>query len=279
MENHINILMENHINISIIGKPNVGKSTIFNKLIGSNISEVSEISGTTIYPISSLNDFQDLSINLIDLGGLKKKAKSHDKKQKLITSETIKSLNKSQIVFFILDANDSITKNDKQLFRLALNKLKNILLIVNKTDLVKENLKKKEMYFKNFFEKNYPNILIKPIFISALKNIRRDFLFKKIYEIYLNSKKILNNKDVNIALKNILEKHQPPFSKKSRPIIKFLRHVNSEPMIFKAFGNKLTFLSKDYKNFFLKQLLIHLKIFNQIVVIKYLNNKNPYSKS
>ena len=95
----------------------------------------------------------------------------------------------------------------------------------------------------------------------------------------MNSKKILNNKDVNIALKNILEKHQPHFSKKSRPIIKFLRHVNSEPMIFKAFGNKLTFLSKDYKNFFLKQLLIHLKIFNQIVVIKYLNNKNPYSKS
>ena len=82
---------------------------------------------------------------------------------------------------------------------------------------------------------------------------------------------------MNLVLKKILEKKQPVFSKKSRPAIKFLRHVNSHPMIFKAFGNKLTSLNKDYKNFFLKQVLINLKIYNQIVVIKYLNNKNPYS--
>lgn len=119
--------------------------------------------------------------------------------------------------------------------------------------------------------------MLKPIFISAKKNVKREFLLKKIYEIYLKSKSILKNKDVNSALKKILEKQQPIFFNKSRPTIKFLRHVNSNPMIFKAFGNKLTSLKKDYKNFFLKQVLINLKIYNQIVVIKYLNNKNPFS--
>lgn len=265
------------INISIIGKPNVGKSTIFNKILGKNISEVSEFSGTTVYPISCLEHFKDVKINLIDLGGLKKKSKSHENKQKLITNHTIKNINLSNIVLFVLDGNDDITKNDKQLFRLILNKLKNVIVIVNKTDLIKENLKKKEDYFKFFFQKNYPNILLKPIFISALKNVKKEFLQKKIYEIYLNTKKIFKNKDVNLVLKRILEKHQPVFLKKSRPTIKFLRHVNSNPMIFKAFGNKLTSLSKEYKNFFIKQVLINLQIYNQIVVIKYLNNKNPYS--
>ena len=268
--------MNNALNICIIGKPNVGKSTFFNKLLGSEISEVSEIAGTTVYPISLTEDYEDININLIDLGGLKKKSKSHDKKQKLINDETLVKLNLSEIIFFIIDGSDVITKNDKQLFRLILNKLKNVIVIVNKTDLIKENLKKKEEYFKHFFDSNYPNILLKPIFLSALKNVKKEFLLKKIYEIYNNSKEIINNKVVNAALKNILKKHQPTFSKKSRPSIKFLRHVNAKPMIFKAFGNKLTSLTKDYKNYFIKQLLKELKIYNQIVVIKYLNNQNPY---
>ena len=143
--------MTENVNVSIIGKPNVGKSTIFNKLLGKDISEVSDISGTTVYPISSIKEFDDLNINLIDLGGLKKKSKSHTNKQKIITSETIKQLNQSDVIFFVLDGSDVITKNDKQLFRLILNKLKNVIVIINKTDLIKENLKKKEVYFKFFF--------------------------------------------------------------------------------------------------------------------------------
>ena len=113
--------MKKNFNICIIGKPNVGKSTIFNKILGSDISEVSEISGTTIYPVSSSKDFQDLNINLIDLGGLKKKSKSHEKKQKLINRQTLNQLNISDVVFFVLDGSTEITKNDKQLFRLILN--------------------------------------------------------------------------------------------------------------------------------------------------------------
>ncbi|MAK12656.1 MAG: hypothetical protein CMI73_03185 [Candidatus Pelagibacter sp.] len=266
-----------NLNVCIIGKPNVGKSTIFNKITDCSISKVSEISGTTIYPIELSKEFKDLKINLIDLGGLKKKSKSYKYKQKLINIETLKKLNISDVVLFILDGSDEITKNDKQLFRLILNKLKNIIVIVNKTDLIKENLKKKEEYFKFFFEKNFPNILLKPIFISALKNIKRDFLLKKLYDIYINSKKLIKNKDTNLVLKNIISKHQPVFNKRSRPTIKFLRQVNSKPIIFKAFGNRLTSLSKDYKNFFVKQVLIQLKIYNQISIIKFINNKNPYS--
>ena len=62
-----------------------------------------------------------------------------------------------------------------------LNKLKNVIVIINKTDLIQSDLKKKEAYFKYFFDKNYPNILLKPIFISALKNVKREFLLKKIF--------------------------------------------------------------------------------------------------
>ena len=143
--------MTKNINLSIIGKPNVGKSTFFNKLLGSNISKVSDISGTTVFPISYVKNFKDLSINLVDLGGLKRKSKSYEKQQKVITSETIKQLKISDLVFFIMDGSDEITKNDKQLFKLILNQLKNVIVIINKIDLIKNDIKKKENYFKFFF--------------------------------------------------------------------------------------------------------------------------------
>lgn len=137
------ILDNRSLNVCIIGKPNVGKSTFFNKVLGTKFSKVSEIAGTTVYPISLSEEYLGIIINLIDLGGLKRKSKSHNTKQKLINDETLKKLNLSDIIFFIIDGSDDITKNDKQLFRLILNKLKNVIVVVNKTDLIKENLKKK----------------------------------------------------------------------------------------------------------------------------------------
>jgi GTP-binding protein len=265
------------INISIIGKPNVGKSTIFNKILGDEISEVSEISGTTVYPINKIYNVGKNEINFIDIGGLKKKSKSHEKKQQIITRETLKKLMLSDIALFILDANDQITKNDKQLFRLILNKLKDVIVIVNKVDLVKDNIKNREKYFKYYFEHNFSNIIIKPIFISALKDVKKEFILKKIFEISKYTNSMLSNKIINDCLKHIVNTHKPVIHKNSRPNIKFIKHVNSKPMIFKAFGTKLTYLKKEYKNYFVKNLISSLKIYNKIVIVKYINNKNPYA--
>ena len=87
------------ISVLIIGKPNVGKSTLFNNLSEDNISLVDDNPGTTIIPHLTEITFKDIIINLIDAGGLKK-SKSHDKKQKLITKETLKILKHSDIVLF-----------------------------------------------------------------------------------------------------------------------------------------------------------------------------------
>jgi GTP-binding protein len=266
-----------NVNVCIVGKPNVGKSTFFNKIFNEQISEVSDISGTTVFPINKIFKTEKLLINFIDIGGIKKKSKSHEAKQQIITKESLKQLVVSDIVLFILDASDQITKNDKQLFRLILNKLKDVIVIVNKVDLVKDNIKNREKYFKYYFENNFSNIIIKPIFISALKDVKKEFILKKIFEISKYSNSFLSNKLINNCLKNIVGSHKPVIHKNSRPNIKFIKHVNSVPMIFKAFGTKLTFLKKEYKNYFVKNLISSLKIYNKIVIVKYINNKNPYA--
>ena len=268
------------ISVLIIGKPNVGKSTLFNNLSEDNISMVDDNPGTTVLPHATKIKFKDIIINLVDAGGLKKKSKSHDKKQKLITKETLKSLKHSDIVLFLTEANSEFTKNDKQIFRLVLNKLKDFIVVVNKIDLIeKSKISKVKKYFTYFFENTFSDILIKPLFFSAKENNEKDFFFKKIYNLNETKKNIIKNKELNSFINNIKSLNIPAQKGQFRPTIKFIKHVNTKPQIFKIFGNRLQKLNSDYKKYMLKQIINKFELYNQVVIIKYISNKNPFSRS
>ena len=135
------------INISIVGKPNVGKSTFFNKIFSKNISKVADEPGTTKDVISESFLFGNEELVFHDTGGLKKKAKSKDENQSYITKECLTAINNSSIVIFMMDANDKFTKNDKQICRMILNKFKTLIVIINKADLIKDEIKTRTKYF------------------------------------------------------------------------------------------------------------------------------------
>ena len=268
------------ISVLIIGKPNVGKSTLFNNLSEDNISMVDDNPGTTVLPHATKIKFKDIIINLVDAGGLKKKSKSHDKKQKLITKETLKILKHSDTVLFLTDANSEFTKNDKQIFRLVLNKLKDFIVVVNKIDLIeKSKISKVKKYFTYFFENTFSDILIKPLFFSAKENNGKDFFFKKIYNLNETKKNIIKNKELNSFINNIKSLNIPAQKGQFRPTIKFIKHVNTKPQIFKIFGNRLQKLNSDYKKYMLKKIINKFELYNQVVIIKYISNKNPFSRS
>ena len=268
------------ISTILIGKPNVGKSTLFNKLINENYSEVNQEPGTTINAISKSINYKNIKINLFDTGGIKKKSKSHSEKQITITKDTIKFLKKSDIVIFLMEANSVFTKNDKQILRLALNKLKDFIIIINKLDLIdRSKIRELKKYFNYYFENTFSDILINPSYISA-KNYKNDnVFFDKILEIYKSKKKIIKNKELNFFLSSINSNNIPAQKGKFRPTIKFIKHVNTKPQIFKVFGNRLQKLNPDYKKFLTKQLIKKFNLYNQVVIIKYISNKNPYLRS
>ena len=268
------------ISVLIIGKPNVGKSTLFNILSEKNISKVDNNPGTTIIPHLTEITFKDIIINLIDAGGLKKKSKSHNQKQQLITKETLKMLKQSDIVLFLTEANSEFTKNDKQILRLALNKLKDFIVIVNKIDLIDKNkIKQIKKYFTYFFENTFSDILIKPVFLSAKEFDNKNYFYNKIYNLNENKKRIIQNKELNTFINNIKSYNLPAQKGQFRPVIKFIKHVNTKPQIFKVFGNRLQKLNSDYKKYILKQIIKKFELYNQVVVIKYISNKNPFSRS
>jgi len=265
------------INVAIVGKPNVGKSTFFNKIFRSNISKVTDQPGTTKTVIEKSLLYENNKIVFFDTGGLKKKSKSKDKNQSYITNECLAAINKSSIVIFMLDASDTFTKNDKQICRLILSKLKSLIVVINKSDLVKKEMKLKSKYFNFYFENLFSDILIKPIFFSSSEKPNADFIIKKILNLVSFSNKLIDNKALNIFLKKINETHKAPQKGRFRPKIKFLKQVSYSPFILKAFGSRLQQINKDYKNYFLKKFLSYFNICNRVVIVKFVNNENPFN--
>ena len=266
------------VNVAIVGKPNVGKSTFFNKIFNSNISKVSDMPGTTKSAIEKHIFYNNKKIFFFDTGGLKKKSKSNNAKQNYINKECLSAINKSSIVIFMMDATHNFTKNDKQICRLVLNKFKTLIVIINKSDLIKREIGEKKKYFNYYFENLFSDILIKPYFFSSTGNMSTDYFIKKICSLDESSKNLTENKKLNEFLIKINSLHKAPFKGKFRPKIKFLKQVNTQPIILKAFGSRLLGINKDYKNFFLKQYLLHFNIYNKVAIIKFVNTKNPFDQ-
>lgn len=265
------------IHISIVGKPNVGKSTFFNKIFSENISKVADEPGTTTDVVSKSFIYKNNELMFHDTGGLKKKAKSKSDDQSYITKECLRAINYSSIIIFMMNANDKFTKNDKQICRMILNKLKTLIVVINKADLIKDEIKTRTKYFNFYFENLFSDILIKPNFFSSTKEKNVENFIKKICNLELSSNIMINNNKLNIFLKEANDSHRAPHKGKFRPKIKFLKQVNSKPFILKAFGTRLKSINKDYKNYFLKKFLAYFNIYNKVVIIKFVNNENPFN--
>ena len=95
--------------------------------------------------------------------------------------------------------------------------------------------------------------------------------------MYSSSQNFIDNKKINNFLQNINNSHRAPHNGKFRPKVKFLKQVNTNPIILKAFGTRLKGIQKEYKNYLIKKFLNQFKIVNKVAIIKFINNENPFS--
>jgi len=264
------------ISIAIIGKPNVGKSTLFNKIFSKNLSLVDNIPGTTKEIIEQRIFYKNNSFLIFDTGGLKKKSKSKSKEQTYITRNTIQAIYRSNIVFFLVEANAGLTKADKQICRFILDKGKGLVFIINKIDLAENSREvEKEYYYYNvdLFD---DALLHEPISMNSVTSGFPNKIFELALEIFRKSNKNINSKFLNIVIKNLVLKNRIPITHKYRPKIKFIKQVSTSPMIFKVFGSQLNKISHDYKRYLCKGILKKTDIKGVRVFLKFISAKNPY---
>ncbi len=264
------------ITLAIVGKPNVGKSTFFNKIIKQELSPVSDIPGTTTDLFIENITYKNRVFKIIDSGGLKRKAKSKSDEQQYITQESLKAVYQADIILFMIEADKEFTKTDKQICRMVLDKGKGLIFLINKIDLVDELKKIKNeyvYYIKSLFS---DASIADPIAICSLKLDFPKKIFDEAINIHHRLRKNFDTKELNKALNELMDKNKIPIYSRFRPKIKYIKQVSSRPIIFKIFGNQVNKISSDYQKYLTKGFIKKFNIKGFKIFLKFVSSENPF---
>lgn len=235
-------------NVCIVGKPNVGKSSLLNSILGYNRVIVSDIAHTTREPQNTEIDYENTKIKLIDTAGISKKGGKTKNLEKFGIEKSLKALKESDIALLVLDINKNITHQDLKLIQEITDRKKSFIIIANKWDLIEEKDTKK---FTEYIYTRMPFAKYAPIqFTSALTKSKINKILDLVLEIKKQREKKLGDSQLNKFLNKLVKIHKPPKAKGIKPPrIYELKQVRTNPPKFQVrIGPKDT-LDNSYLRF------------------------------
>ena len=242
------------LKIAIVGKPNVGKSSISNVLTGKNRSIVTDIPGTTRDAIDSVIKYYGEEIVLIDTAGLRRRAMIKENIEIFSMIRTNKAIERCDIAAVVIDATLGLQDQDKKILNFVEENRKGILLVVNKWDLVEKDEKTADELAKKFLE-SIPTLDYIPIvFVSALTKQRVTKIIEYCKTIKKEREKRISTSKLNKILLPELEKTPPPAVQGKDLRINYITQVNTEPPVFAFFCNHPDLIPTSYKRFIERNL-------------------------
>lgn len=228
---------ENIFKLTLLGKPNVGKSTILNLLTNENRSIVSNIAGTTRDSVSSIITINNEKFEIIDTAGIKRKSKLLNSIEHYSLIRANNSLEEADLCLLILDATEDVTLFQQNIIGLAYEQKKPLIIVVNKWDLIDKNSETMDKYKKDLLKKLKFVDWAPIVFISALNNQRINKLKDLIFEVKTNISRMINTNQLNQLI--ITAQIIKPASSINghRLSIKFIKQVQAKIPTFLLFVN------------------------------------------
>ncbi|MGN0114192.1 MAG: ribosome biogenesis GTPase Der [Acutalibacteraceae bacterium] len=242
------------INVAVIGKPNVGKSSLINKISGENRAIVSNISGTTRDAIDFKIENEYGIFNFIDTAGLRKKARVDDKIEKYSVLRAQMAVERADVCVIMIDAVEGFTEQDSKVASLALDGGKACIIAVNKWDAIEKETKTMENYRKSL-ENDFSFMTYAPImFISAKTGLRLDNLFEMIVHTYEQNNMRISTGKLNDLLNDATTRVQPPSDKGKRLKIYYMTQTSTAPPTFVFFCNRAELFHFSYQRYLENQI-------------------------
>jgi len=235
--------------IAIVGRPNVGKSSLTNALLGVDRNIVTSIAGTTRDSIRIHYNQFGHEFLLIDTAGLRRKAKVNEDIEFYSVLRTIKALEDSDVVVLMLDANDGIEAQDINIFHLAEKNKKGIVIVVNKWDTIEKDHKTMKEFTARIHEKIAPFTDVPIIFTSVTEKQRIFKVVETAMEVYQNKTKRVPTSQLNDVMLEIIENYPPPAIKGKYVKIKYITQLPGRSPMFAFFCNLPQYIKDPYKRF------------------------------
>ena len=242
------------INVAIIGKPNAGKSSFVNKVLGEDRLIVSNIAGTTRDAIDTKVVVGEQKYNLIDTAGLRRQSKVIDKIEKYSVLRAKMAIDRSDVCVIMLDAVEGFTEQDSKVAGLALEQGKACIIAVNKWDLVQKDGTTMDSYRKRLM-KDFSFMSFAPIiFISAKTGQRIDRLFELVKYVHQQNSMRISTGMLNDILADATARVQPPSDKGKRLKIYYMTQASTRPPTFVCFCNRAELFHFSYQRYLENQI-------------------------
>ncbi len=260
--------------LAIIGRPNVGKSTLVNRMLGEERVVVFDMPGTTRDSIYIEMERRDKKYTLIDTAGVRKRGKVHEAVEKFSVLKTLQAINDANVVIMIFDAREGITEQDLHLLGFAIDAGRSLVLGVNKWDNMSEDkrIDVKEAIGRRLHFADFARVK----FISALHGTNVGHLWEAVDEAYASARVIMTASKLTRILEMAVAKHQPPAGGRFKIKLRYAHPGGHNPPRIVVHGNQTTSLPNSYIRYLEKSFREALKIVGTPIKFELKESKNPY---
>ncbi len=242
------------IRVAVVGRPNAGKSSLINRILGFDRLIVNELPGTTRDSVDILFTWKRKEYLLIDTAGIRRKSKVKEKIEKFSVIKALQSLNRCHIAVILFDAAAGIAEQDARICGYALEQGRGIILAINKWDLIKKDPEQRKD-LENAIERKLKFISFAPrINLSAVTGERVKSLLEKINQVYGQFCIRVNTSAVNNAIKEIIQKKSPTQIGQKRLKIYYATQTDIKPPTFVVFVNRPEMVHFSYERYMVNQL-------------------------
>ena len=241
---------DKRLKIAILGRPNVGKSSLTNSLLGYDRSIVTDIPGTTRDSLDSILKYYGEEIILVDTAGLRKKARVRENIEFYSNVRTLRALSTCDVALILIDAQNGLENQDKKIIDEAISRRKGIILVVNKWDLIEKETNTSREFEKELTYRLGGITYLPIIFISALTKQRIYKLIDAAKIIQTERSKKIETKQLNDVMIEEIKKNPPPSTKRGKEInIKFITQVGEKYPIFLFFCSHSNEVPENYRRY------------------------------